>query len=231
MVEYSDYLSEQMGCMFSSSLLSGILGEVVANAGLKQLRIAETEKYAHVTFFLNGGREAVFEGEERILISSPKVSTYDLQPEMSAPELTDKLVDAISSGEFDLIIVNYANGDMVGHTGILEAAIKAVQTLDNCLGRLEEAILVADGTMFVTADHGNCESMYDTVAGEPHTQHTLNVVPSILVNGPDWVRGLKAGRLCDVAPTLLQLMGLVQPIEMTGCSLLDVNRLGKLAVE
>jgi 2,3-bisphosphoglycerate-independent phosphoglycerate mutase len=231
MVEYSDYLSEQMGCMFSSSLLSGILGEVVANAGLKQLRIAETEKYAHVTFFLNGGREAVFEGEERILISSPKVSTYDLQPEMSAPELTDKLVDAISSGEFGLIIVNYANGDMVGHTGILEAAIKAVQTLDNCLGRLEEAILVADGTMFVTADHGNCESMFDAVAGEPHTQHTLNVVPSILVNGPDWVRGLKAGRLCDVAPTLLQLMGLVQPIEMTGCSLLDVNRLDKFADE
>ena len=231
MVEYSNYLSQFMGCMFSSSSLSGILGEVVANAGIKQLRIAETEKYAHVTFFLNGGREEVFEGEERILIPSPKVPTYDLQPEMSAPELTDKLVAAISSGEFGLIIVNYANGDMVGHTGILEAAIKAVQTLDICLGRLEEAILRADGTIFVTADHGNCESMYDVLASEPHTQHTLNVVPSILVNGPDWVRGLKAGRLCDVAPTLLHLMGLAQPAEMTGCSLLDGDWLNELVTK
>ena len=231
MVKYSNYLSELMSCMFSSSPLSGVLGEVVANAGLKQLRIAETEKYAHVTFFLNGGREEVFKGEERILIPSPKVPTYDLKPEMSAPELTDKLVNSISSGKFDLIIVNYANGDMVGHTGILEAAIKAVQTLDICLGRLEEAILVADGTMFITADHGNCESMYNVAAGEPHTQHTLNVVPSLLVNGPDWVRGLRVGRLCDVAPTLLQLLGLLQPTEMTGCSLLDVDNLDKLAVE
>jgi len=231
MVEYSDYLSKMIGCMFPAPSLSGILGEVVANAGLKQLRIAETEKYAHVTFFLNGGHEASFEGEERILIPSPKVSTYDLQPEMSALELTDKLVDAISSREFNLIIVNYANGDMVGHTGILEAAIKAVQALDICLGRLEKAIVGADGTMFVTADHGNCESMYDDVADEPHTQHTLNLVPSILVNGPDWVTGLKAGRLCDVAPTLLKLMGLVQPKAMTGCSLLDGDGLQNQAIK
>lgn len=231
MVEYSSHLSDLMGCMFPSSTLTGILGEVVSNAGFKQLRIAETEKYAHVTFFLNGGREAVFDGEERILIPSPNVATYDLQPEMSAPELTDKLVNAIVGGDFGLIIVNYANGDMVGHTGVLEAAIKAAQTLDSCLGRLETAILEADGTLFVTADHGNCESMYDAVAHEPHTQHTLNVVPSLLVNAPDWVTDLKLGRLCDVAPTLLQLMGLDQPAEMTGRSLLDVKKARNVAAE
>ena len=231
MVEYSSDLSEQMDCMFPSSALTGILGEVVATAGLKQLRIAETEKYAHVTFFLNGGREAEFEGEERILVPSPNVATYDLQPEMSAPELTHKLVNAITNGDFDLIIVNYANGDMVGHTGVLEAAIIAAQTLDSCLGRLEAAISDAYGTLFVTADHGNCESMYDGEAHEPHTQHTLNVVPSLLINAPDWVGSLKAGRLCDVAPTLLQLMGLEQPIEMTGRSLLDGENLRNLAAK
>lgn len=220
LVEYSSDLNRLMTCMFPSSSLSAILGEVVSDAGLKQLRIAETEKYAHVTFFFNGGREAVFEGEERILIPSPDVATYDLQPEMSAPELTDKLVAAIKSGTFDLIVVNYANGDMVGHTGILSAAIKAAETIDVSLGRLEEAIIESGGAMLVTADHGNCEAMYDSAANEPHTQHTLNVVPVLLVNGPNEGVHLNSGRLSDVAPTLLQLMGLAQPIEMTGQSLL-----------
>jgi len=221
MVEYSSALNTYMDCMFPASTLSGILGEVVADAGLKQLRIAETEKYAHVTFFLNGGREALFEGEERILVPSPDVATYDLQPEMSALELTDKLVAAIKGGTYGLIVVNYANGDMVGHTGVLEAAMKAVVTLDACLGRLETAVLASGGTMLVTADHGNCESMYDHDANEPHTQHTLNVVPILLVGGGETPIKLNAGRLSDVAPTLLQLMKLEQPQEMTGKSLLD----------
>ena len=224
LIEYSSVLNTFMGSIFPSSTLTGILGEIVADAGLKQLRIAETEKYAHVTFFFNGGREALFNGEERILIPSPDVATYDLKPEMSAPELTDKLVSAIKSDEFGLIIVNYANGDMVGHTGVLEAAIKAANTIDICLGRLEAAIKEADATMFVTADHGNCECMYDGDANEPHTQHTLNVVPALLVNAPEGVTGLDAGRLCDVAPTLLELLGLTQPNEMTGHSLLKNDR-------
>ncbi len=221
MVEYSSHLNRFMDSMFPASSLSGILGEVVADAGLKQLRIAETEKYAHVTFFFNGGREAEFDGEERILVPSPDVATYDLQPEMSAPELTDKLVDAIASGTFQLIVVNYANGDMVGHTGNLPAAMAAVATLDQCLGRLEAAVCEAGGAMLVTADHGNCESMYDHDAHEPHTQHTLNVVPILLVGAANRVPHLSAGRLSDVAPTLLQLMGLKQPAQMTGRSLLD----------
>jgi 2,3-bisphosphoglycerate-independent phosphoglycerate mutase len=231
MVEYSTDLNRFFPALFPKTKLSGILGQVVASQGLKQLRIAETEKYAHVTFFFNGGREEEFFGEERILVPSPKVATYDLQPEMSAPEVTDKLIKAIEDGGFDLIIVNYANGDMVGHTGILDAAISAAETLDNCLGRLEAAITEANGVMFVTADHGNCESMYDHDAHEPHTQHTLNVVPSVLVNAPDWVSGLNAGSLCDVAPTLLRLMGLQQPAEMTGHSLLDEGGLRSAAAE
>ncbi len=231
MVEYSADLNRFFPAMFPSTTLSGILGQVVADNGLKQLRIAETEKYAHVTFFLNGGREAEFAGEERILVPSPKVATYDLQPEMSARGVTDKLIEAINAGTFDLIIVNYANGDMVGHTGMLDAAIKATGVLDECLGRLETAVTDAGGVMFVTADHGNCESMYDKVANEPHTQHTLNVVPSVLVNAPDWVNGLKPGSLCDVAPTLLRLMGLDQPAEMTGKSLLGEGGLKSAAAE
>jgi len=220
LVEYSAALNRYMDCMYPASPLTAILGEIVADAGIKQLRIAETEKYAHVTFFLNGGREAVFAGEERILIPSPDVATYDLQPEMSARELTDKLIEAIRSKEFGLIVVNYANGDMVGHTGILAAAIKAAQTLDACLGRLEDVIKDVGGAMLVTADHGNCENMYDKEANEPHTQHTLNVVPVLLVGAPDGVTALNPGRLSDVAPTLLQLMGLEQPSQMTGQSLL-----------
>ena len=231
MVEYSAELNPLFPALFPAETLGAILGEVVSEAGLKQLRIAETEKYAHVTFFLNGGREAEFDGEERILVPSPKVATYDLQPEMSAPEVTDKLVDAIRSARLDLIVVNYANGDMVGHTGILAAAVKAAETLDACLGRLEAAVKAAGGVMLVTADHGNCEQMLDPESGEPHTQHTLNRVPAFLVNPPAGVSSLADGRLSDVAPTLLQLMGLAQPAEMTGASLIKSGGLATAAAE
>jgi len=197
------------------------LGETVSKAGLKQLRIAETEKYAHVTFFFNGGEERVFDGEERILVPSPKVATYDLKPEMSAPEVTDKLVDAIGSGKFDLIVVNYANSDMVGHTGNLDAAIKAIEAVDTALGRLMDAVKKAGGALFVTADHGNAEQMYDETTHQKHTQHTLNRVPALLFGAPANVRSLSDGKLADVAPTMLALMGLPQPTEMTGHSLLS----------
>ena len=220
MVEYSRHLSEYFAMLFPPETLENVLGAVIENQSKRQLRIAETEKYAHVTFFMNGGREEPFEGEDRILIPSPKVATYDEQPEMSAPEVTDKLCEAITEGGYDLIIVNYANGDMVGHTGNLDAAIKAVETLDTCLGRLESAIASSGGVMFVTADHGNCESMKDALGGA-HTSHTLNLVPTVLVNSPDWVGGLRPGRLSDVAPTLLRLMGVAQPAEMTGRSLIE----------
>ncbi len=220
MVEYSDKLNAFFPAMFPSVDLDGILGQTVSEAGFKQLRIAETEKYAHVTFFLNGGREQIYDGEERILVPSPKVATYDLQPEMSAPQVTAELERAIADGGFDLIVVNYANGDMVGHTGVLSAAIRAAETIDDCLGRLERAITDAGGVMFVTADHGNCEQMADPSSDDPHTAHTLNPVPSILVGAPAAVAGLAEGRLADVAPTLLDLMGLAQPTAMTGHSLL-----------
>jgi len=231
MVEYSEALNSFLPALFPASKLTGILGQIVADAGMRQLRIAETEKYAHVTFFLNGGREDLFPGEERILVPSPKVATYDLLPEMSAGEVTDKLTVAIRSGRFDLIVVNYANGDMVGHTGVLGAAIKAAEMLDRCLGRLEEVVTDAGGVMLVTADHGNCENMYDPDAHEPHTQHTMNVVPLLMVNAPDNVRGLKSGRLSDVAPTLLCLLGLNQPAEMTGVSLLEYGAQQFVAAE
>ena len=220
MVEYSSQHNGFMTALFPAVKLQNILGQVVSEAGLKQLRIAETEKYAHVTFFLNGGEEQVFEGEDRILIPSPKVATYDLQPEMSAPELTDNLVEAIESEKYDLIVVNYANGDMVGHTGVMDAAIKAAETVDGCLIRLEKAIENSGGTMLVTADHGNAEMMKDEKTGQPHTAHTLYPVPVILVNAPDEINELNEGSLADVAPTLLQLMGLAQPAEMTGNSLI-----------
>ncbi len=193
---------------------------MVADASLTQLRIAETEKYAHVTFFLNGGREEVFPGEERILVPSPRVATYDLVPAMSAVEVTHRLIEAIEGGRFDLIVVNYANGDMVGHTGVLTAAIEAARTVDICLGRLEAAVIEAGGVLLVTADHGNCELMQDPETGQPHTAHTLNRVPAVLINGPAG-GGLRDGRLADVAPTLLELMGLAKPAAMTGFSLID----------
>jgi len=196
------------------------LGETVAEAGRTQLRIAETEKYAHVTFFLNGGEERVFAGEDRILVPSPKVATYDLQPEMSAPVVTDKLVAAIESARYDLIVVNYANADMVGHTGKLPAAIRAVQALDACLGRLEAAVKASGGTLLITADHGNVEMMRDPQTGEPYTAHTINPVPVLLAHPPRAGLRLVDGRLADLAPTVLALMGLAQPKEMTGRSLL-----------
>ena len=219
MTEYSADLNPLFPALFPAETLHDILGEVVSKAGRTQLRIAETEKYAHVTFFLNGGEEQIYPGEDRILVPSPKVATYDLQPEMSAPEVTDKLVAAIKSQKYDLIVCNYANGDMVGHTGIMAAAIKAVETIDGALARLEEAIKSVGGVMLITADHGNVELMKDPVTGEPYTAHTVGAVPAVLVNAPQG-QGLKNGRLADVAPTLLSLMGLPQPEAMTGRSLL-----------
>ena len=223
MVEYSSALAKLMPSLFPPQEMRHTLGQIVSEAGLKQLRIAETEKYAHVTFFFNGGEETLFPGEERILIPSPKVATYDLQPEMSAYEVTDRLVEAIDADKFDLIVVNFANGDMVGHSGILEAAEQAVLAVDKCLGRLREAVERRGGVMIITADHGNAEQMTDPVTGQPHTAHTLNKVPFILVNGPASVRRLADGELCDVAPTILELMQLPQPKEMTGHSLLHGN--------
>lgn len=220
MAEYSEEHKKWMNVLFPPQELTNIFGEVVSNAGKTQLRIAETEKYAHVTFFFNGGEEKMFPGEERILVPSPKVATYDLKPEMSAFEVTDKLVDAILSKKFDTIIVNYANGDMVGHTGILEAAVKAVEAVDQCLARLEKAVCEVGGCMFVTADHGNAEQMQDPVTHAPYTAHTATAVQAVLVCPPENVTGLEEGRLADVAPTLLDLMKLPKPEEMTGHSLL-----------
>ncbi|WP_420548546.1 2,3-bisphosphoglycerate-independent phosphoglycerate mutase [Curvivirga sp.] len=221
MVEYSKAHNAFLGTVFPPEELSNTLGAVVSANGLKQLRIAETEKYAHVTFFFNGGEETVFDGEERILIPSPKVKTYDMQPEMSAPEVADNLVDAIENKRFDLIVVNFANTDMVGHTGNLKAAIKAVEAVDECVGRLVQALETVGGAMLVTADHGNAEMMVDESTGQSHTAHTLNPVPLILVNSFDGVSGLSSGRLADVAPTVLDLLNIDQPAEMTGQSLIQ----------
>ncbi len=218
MVEYSDGHNSYMGSAFPKRVLVNTIGEWVANHGKTQFRLAETEKYPHVTFFLNGGREVPYVGEERAMPSSPKVATYDLQPEMSADAVSDRFVEAIEKG-YDLIVVNYANPDMVGHTGSLPAAIKACEAVDRGLGRALAALEKAGGAMIVTADHGNCEVMVDPVTGAPHTSHTTNPVPVILVGGPQGDR-LRSGRLADLAPTLLQLMQMPQPAEMTGVSLL-----------
>ncbi|MCC7273029.1 MAG: 2,3-bisphosphoglycerate-independent phosphoglycerate mutase [Alphaproteobacteria bacterium] len=225
MVEYSSELNPLLTTLFTAVELRDTLGEVVAAAGLKQLRIAETEKYAHVTFFFNGGEEREFAGEERILVPSPRVATYDLQPAMSAVEVTDRLVAAIAGARFDLVVVNYANADMVGHTGILAAAVAAVETVDACLGRLDVAVRAAGGALLVTADHGNAEQMIDPETGGPYTQHSMNPVPIVLSGGPADVMRLGPpdgghGRLADIAPTVLALMGLPQPRAMTGRSLL-----------
>ena len=219
MTEYSTELNAFLKTLFPPEDLKETFGEVVSEAGLTQLRIAETEKYAHVTFFLNGGREEEFPGESRILVPSPKVATYDMKPEMSAYEVTDKLVEAINAGRFDVVVVNYANTDMVGHTGDIGAAIKAVEAVDHCLDRLSHAVTHAGGTLLITADHGNAELMRDPKTGEPHTAHTLNPVPLLLVNPPAGIAGLENGRLADIAPTLLSLLGLPQPAAMTGHSL------------
>ena len=222
MTQYSDELDKLMQTIFPPQTFANILGEVAAEAGRTQLRMAETEKYPHVTYFLNGGREEPYPGEDRIMVPSPKVATYDLQPEMSAPELTDKAVAAIASNKYDLIVLNYANPDMVGHTGSLPAAIKAVETVDAGLGRIAEAVQKAGGVLLVTADHGNCEMMRDPQTGGPHTPHTTNPVPVLLAGARN--RALIAqGRLADIAPTLLELMELPKPKEMTGRSLLRGN--------
>ncbi len=220
MVEYSTELNKFLGALFPPKSIDSSLGEIIANAGKKQLRIAETEKYPHVTFFFNGGREEPFAGEVRIIVPSPKVATYDLQPEMSAGAVTDKVVEAISKGVFDLVVLNYANPDMVGHTGSLEAAIKAVEAIDQCLGRLIDAVKSQGGTIILTADHGNCEMMTDHENGGPHTAHTLDRVPVILINGPSEIKTLRDGKLADVAPTILELMHLSKPSVMDGQSLI-----------
>jgi len=221
LVEYSEALARRLTALFPPVPLDDIFGEIVSAAGLKQLRIAETEKYAHVTFFFNGGVETPFPGEDRVLIPSPKVATYDLAPEMSAAEVTDRLVEAVRSGNYDFIFVNYANPDMVGHTGVMEAAMRAIAMVDRCLGRLEAAVAEAGGTLLITADHGNAETMVDPETGAPFTSHTTNQVPAILVNPPAGVTALGAGRLADVAPTLLDLIGLPRPDAMTGRSLIS----------
>ena len=219
MTRYSDELAPFLGVLFAPQTMDNLLGQVVARAGRTQLRMAETEKYPHVTYFLNGGEETANPGEDRIMVPSPKVATYDLQPEMSAPELAGKAVAAIESGKYDLIILNFANPDMVGHTGSLPAAIKAVETVDSCLGQIAGAVGRQGGALLVTADHGNCELMRDPVTGGPHTAHTTNPVPVLLMGGG--ATALHDGRLADIAPTLLRLLGLAQPAEMTGHTLAE----------
>lgn len=219
MVEYSEDLNRYVDALFPAIDIADTLGDVVSKTGLKQLRTAETEKYAHVTFFLNGGREKPYAGEERHLVPSPTVATYDLQPEMSAPAVADAVIAAVTSREISLIVVNFANTDMVGHTGILDAAIKAVETVDTCLGRISDAVESVEGTMIVTADHGNAEQMYAADGQSPHTAHTINKVPFVLV-GRSKTIGLRDGRLADIAPTILDLMGLPKPAAMTGRSLI-----------
>ena len=213
---YDDTISN-VQIAFKKDELKNTFGEVVSKHNLTQLRIAETEKYAHVTFFFNGGEEKQYKGEERILIPSPKVETYDMQPEMSAYEVTDKVVEAIKEQKYDTIILNYANSDMVGHTGNLNAAVKAVEAVDKCVGRVVEAIEEVGGVLLITADHGNSEQMIDYKTGEPHTAHTTNPVPLVLV-GMD--AKLRPGRLADLAPTMLKIMGIEKPEEMTGESLI-----------
>ena len=202
---------------FKPQTLNNTLGEFLAKQNMTQLRIAETEKYAHVTFFFNGGREVMFEGEDRILVNSPKVATYDLQPEMSANEVCDKVCEAIESGKYDVVILNFANCDMVGHTGIFDAAVKAVETVDTCVGRVADSTLKMGGVMLLTADHGNADRMVDT-DGSPFTAHTTNPVPFAVVGKECELR--KGGRLCDISPTIIKLLGLTQPEEMTGESLI-----------
>ena len=219
MVEYSALSSTYLDTAYPKRFLANTIGEWVAKQGKTQFRLAETEKYPHVTFFLNGGREEPFDGEARFMPKSPKVATYDLQPEMSSVEVGEQLVQAIETG-YDLIVVNFANPDMVGHTGSLPAAIKACEAVDIGLGRALAALQKAGGAMIVTADHGNCELMVDPVTGGPHTSHTVNPVPVILAGGPAGAKLRAGGRLADLAPTLLALMGLDQPTEMTGKSLL-----------
>ncbi len=210
-------------CAFPPETVNNSIGEVMQQQGKTQLRIAETEKYAHVTFFFSGGKEALYEGEERILIPSPDVATYDLKPEMSAPELTEKLVSAIKSGDYDCIICNYANGDMVGHTGVFDAAVKAAETIDDCLQKIIDAILEVGADCLITADHGNCEQMLDYHSGQAHTQHTTEHVPFIYVGPRAITMREQGGILADVAPTMLKLLNIEQPDDMTGETLISLQ--------
>ena len=205
---------------FKKELLKNTFGEVVSKEGLTQLRIAETEKYAHVTFFFNGGEEKQYSGEDRILVPSPKVETYDMKPEMSAYEVTDKVCEALENDKYDVVILNFANTDMVGHTGSLQAAIKAVETVDECVGKIVKIIERKKGNLIITADHGNAEQMIDYKTGEPHTAHTTNPVPIILVTDNKEYKLKENGKLADLAPTMLDIMGINKPKEMTGESLL-----------
>ena len=205
---------------FKKEKITNTFGEFLAANNMTQARIAETEKYAHVTFFFNGGIEEPNKGEDRILVKSPKVATYDLQPEMSALEVCDKLCEAIRSDKYDVIIINFANPDMVGHTGVIDAVIKAIETVDACVGRAVEAVKEKDGVMFICADHGNAEVLVDENTGEPYTAHTTNPVPFILVNYDNEYTLKENGKLCDIVPTLIDIMGMEKPAEMTGQSLL-----------
>ena len=216
--DYDETITDKL-VAFKKEGITNTLGQYLADHGKTQVRIAETEKYAHVTFFFNGGVEEPNKGEDRILVKSPKVATYDLQPEMSAPEVTEEVVKRIKSGKYDAIILNFANCDMVGHTGVFEAAVKAVETVDNCVGQVVDALLEMGGEALITADHGNADQMVDYETGEPFTAHTTNVVPLILIGRKD--AKLKEGRLADLTPTLLDMMGLEKPDEMTGESLLE----------
>jgi 2,3-bisphosphoglycerate-independent phosphoglycerate mutase len=218
MTQY-DKTIENVHVAYRTESYVNTLGEYISNKGLKQLRIAETEKYAHVTFFFNGGVEAPNKDEDRVLIPSPKVATYDLKPEMSAEEVTDKMINLLDEDKYDMIILNFANPDMVGHTGVVEAAIKAIETVDSCLGRVANKILEKDGTLFITADHGNAESMIDYSTGKPMTAHTTNLVPFVYV-AKDAKPLRQGGILADIAPTMLQVMNLEKPVEMTGESLI-----------
>jgi 2,3-bisphosphoglycerate-independent phosphoglycerate mutase len=219
MTEYDETFD--LPVAFTSEAYPNILSEVLATAGKTQLRIAETEKYAHVTFFFNGGIEEPFPGEDRVLIPSPKeVATYDLKPEMSAPIVTDEVVRRVASGAYDLIVLNFANPDMVGHTGVIPAAVKAMETVDTCLGKIVDAVLAADGCLLITADHGNCEKMRDA-SGQPHTAHTDDLVPLLFVDPKRRSAKLKHGILADLAPSILALMNLATPAEMTGHSLIE----------
>jgi 2,3-bisphosphoglycerate-independent phosphoglycerate mutase len=219
MSEYSNEISKYMSSIFIKEKIKDTLGEIIAKANLKQLRLAETEKYPHVTYFFNGGNETVNKGETRIMIPSPKVSTYDLKPEMSAKEVENKLINAIQNEIYDLIIINFANPDMVGHTGDLKAAIKAVETIDNAVGKIKNALDKTNGIMLLTADHGNCEVMKDLETKLPHTSHTCNKVPLILIS-KDKLLKLQNGKLADIAPTILELMSLQKPETMNGSSLI-----------
>ncbi|HET20347.1 MAG TPA: PglZ domain-containing protein, partial [Chromatiales bacterium] len=219
MVEYSDALNPFMRPLFAAQKLEHVLGQVIADAGLRQLRIAETEKYAHVTFFFNGGKEQPFAGEDRVMVPSPKVATYDLKPDMSAADVADATIAAIQKNEYAFILVNFANGDMVGHTAIRDAVITAVEAVDTQAGRVVDAAMEAGYSVIVTADHGNCDEMVDPITREPHTQHTIYPVPCIIIDEQPW-RLRTGGGIANIAATVLELMGLPAPKKMKGSLLL-----------